>query len=464
MAISKYIIIVLSILNIAGYTQIPGLIIKPATGAGRAILDPNNDGYVSASTAGFSVNDVTESEIQFKQFVSADPSADILAGPTCSFMDIVGTDASGNYGIMLLNDGTNLIFRFRLSGYANNSKSYSVFIDTDQKFGFSGNNADPNAVTGNAGFEVEIVLETNFGVEVYNVDGTKTGVLSTGYATNPYSSNCQKSMALTTACSDPDYFYDFYIPVSQLTGISGLGITSNTQLRLAATTGMAPHACIGSNYYSDINGQNSSNDIDAIFTNIINSTYPTTLATMNTTGILQRSACPGINTIKTTDATISGTTSESSGTVSVKVYQSDGTTLIGTATTTISSGTWSVNISSFSPAVTLSSGQIVKATATATNKGISFDDCNPITVTNCTSTTGIPTSTEIVAISGNKGYTITLNRPIGTKVYIYDQSYTLRTTIDLLNSVVNPATTTTNPQTLSYECQTGNCFTVSKII
>lgn len=283
-------------------------------------------------------------------------------------MDIVGTDASGNYGIMLLNDGTNLIFRFRLSGYANNSKAYSILIDTDQKMGFTGVNADPNAVPGNAGFEVEVVLETNFGVEVYNVDGTTTPVVSTSFATNPYSSHCQKSMALTTACSNPDYFYDFYIPITQLTGIAGLGITTNTPLRIAATTGMAPHPCTGSNCYSDINGQNSGSNTDVIFTNIITSTYPTTISTMNSSGILQRSACPGISSILTTNSTITGTSSESSGTVSVKVYQSDGTTLIGAATGSISSGTWSVNVSSFSPAVTLAAGQIVKATVTATGK------------------------------------------------------------------------------------------------
>lgn len=439
--------------------QIPGLIIKPASAPGSAVLDPNADGYSSATTAGFSSNDVTESEIQFKQFVSADPSADILSGPTCGFMDIVGTDASGNYGIMLLNDGTNVIFRFRLSGYANNSKAYSVFFDTDEKFGFTGTNADPNAVPGNAGFEVEVVLETNFGVEVINVDGTTTGTVTTAFATNPYSSHCQKSMAVTTACSDPDYFYDFYIPITQLTSIAGLGITVNTPLRLAATTGMAPRPVLGSNQYSDINGQNSSSNVDVVFTNIITGTYPTTLNTMDVTGILQRSACPGINSIITSNTSITGISSESAGSVSVKVYQSDGITLIGTATTTISSGTWTVNVSSFSPAVTLSSGQIVKASVTATGKGESYDDCNPVTVSNCTIQTGIPTISEVVKISGSKGYTITISRPIGTVIYIYKQDYTLRTTADLLNSVVNPSTSTTNPQTFTFECQTGNCFT-----
>jgi hypothetical protein len=460
MKICKFILFFLLLVSLLPLrAQIPGIILKPASAPGNAVLDPNGDGYTSNTTAGFSSNDVTESEIPFNLFVNADPSGDILAGPTCGFMDIVGTDASGNYGIMIRNDGTNLIFRFRLSGYSNNSKAYSILIDADQKFGFTGNTADPNAVPGNAGFEVEVVLETNFGVEVYNVDGTTSGTKTTGYATNPYSTNCQKSMALTNACGDPDYFYDFYIPLTQLTSIAGLGITTNTPLRLAATTGMAPNHVIGSNSYSDINGQNTGSNIDVIFTNIISSTYPTTLATVNSTGVLQRSACPGISSITTSSSSISGTTAESAGTVSVKVYQSDGSTLLGTATGSISSGSWSVNVSAFSPAVTLAAGQIVKATITATGKGQSYDDCNPITITSCTTQTSIPTATEVSYISGGKGFTITISRPIGTIINIYDQTFALRTTADLKNSVINPSTSTTNPQTFTFECQTGNCFT-----
>lgn len=42
------------------WAQTPGLIVKPATGAGTAVLDPNGDGYVSASTSGFSTDDKAE--------------------------------------------------------------------------------------------------------------------------------------------------------------------------------------------------------------------------------------------------------------------------------------------------------------------------------------------------------------------------------------------------------------------
>ena len=35
------------------HAQTPGLIYKPATGAGKAVLDPNGDGYTSATSAGY---------------------------------------------------------------------------------------------------------------------------------------------------------------------------------------------------------------------------------------------------------------------------------------------------------------------------------------------------------------------------------------------------------------------------
>jgi hypothetical protein len=205
------------------FAQTPGLILKPATGAGASVLDPDGDGYVSAKTNGVQIgftnppnNDVTQSEIPYAPIVQPDPTSDLLRGPSCSFGDIVGVDAAGNNAIMSYYDGTNLLVRFRLSGYAPNSKGYTLFNDTDQKFGFTGPNADPNAVAGNPGFEVEITLMTNFDVGVYKIDGSATA--GTAVATYSYDTHCQKSVAITRACDDADYFYDFYVPFSALIG------------------------------------------------------------------------------------------------------------------------------------------------------------------------------------------------------------------------------------------------------
>jgi hypothetical protein len=180
--------------------QTPGLIFKKASGN---VLDPNGDGYVSTSGSGFVSNDQTESEIAYRPLVvpSVEPVADPGPGPDCGFTDIV--DSGAEDPVFSYVDGNgNFLFRFRIGNSADNSKGYSVMVDTDQKFGFSGIDADPNAVTGNPGFEMEIVLESNFGVSLYSVDGT-TSPVQKG-TTLPWESYAQKSVALTTNCSTPD--------------------------------------------------------------------------------------------------------------------------------------------------------------------------------------------------------------------------------------------------------------------
>lgn len=270
--------------SLNGWGQTPGLIIKPSTGAGAAVLDPNGDGYVSQKTGGvqlgFSLsvnNDVLQSEIPYVALIRPDPLDDILRGPVGGFCEIVGIDAAGNNAISVYNDGTNLLFRFRLGGYAPNSKSYSILMDTDQKFGFTGVNADLNPVNGNPGFEVEVVLKTNFTVDVYNVNGLAKGILSMSH---PYDTHCQKSKAVTmvgSGAGDPDYFYDFYIPLSDFTtpNLASLGITSDTKFRIVAVTTMNHKAAIGNNALSDIGGVTSGKNIDQIFTDLIEAQTPT---------------------------------------------------------------------------------------------------------------------------------------------------------------------------------------------
>ena len=240
------------------------MIIKPALAPGNSILDPDLDGYVSQKTngvqLGFTIppdNDVATSEIPYVAIIRPDPLNDILRGPVGGFIEIVGVDAAGNNAILIYRDATNLFVRFRMGGYAPNSKSYSLMIDTDSKFGFTGLNADPNAMTGNPGFEAEIVLETNFNIKAYNVNGTTTPVEVASFS---YDYNCQKSMAVSNAGGDPDYFYDFYIPLSSISTL----FTSSTPLRIVAITVMNPHPAIGNNALSDVGGGNSGNNIDQI--------------------------------------------------------------------------------------------------------------------------------------------------------------------------------------------------------
>ena len=183
------------------FSQTAGLIYEGTDP--NSVLDPNNDGYVSkpinqipgATIAGFPtfypasiIPDILYSEIPYVAIpkFQSEPTTDLGPGPDCFYTDMV-PDADGE-STYYYTDGTNMMFRFRLGGTAPNSKGYTILIDTDGKFGMSGENPDPNAVTGNLGFEIEIVLRTNFGVSVYNIDGEGgSGGTEIGtFASRPY--------------------------------------------------------------------------------------------------------------------------------------------------------------------------------------------------------------------------------------------------------------------------------------
>src|SRR6478672_5781411 len=106
--------------------QTPGIIVRPAGTAGPATLDPNGDGYTSTGAAGFGNSDISNSEIAYKVVapVAAEPTGDLLRGPSGAFSDIVKTlDGSGFY---LFSDGTNLLCRLRIGGIVSGSKGYSI--------------------------------------------------------------------------------------------------------------------------------------------------------------------------------------------------------------------------------------------------------------------------------------------------------------------------------------------------
>lgn len=236
--------------------QSPGLIVRPPGGAGVTALNPNGDGYSSATTAGFVTNDITESEVPFRVVPPAlsEPVGDLLTGPSGGFTDIVPrVDGIGFY---MYKDATNIYFRLRVGGIVSGSKGYSVLIDTDGKMGTAQPNADPNYVApsgtgpGNPGFEYEVVFRSNFDVSVYNIDGTATPGTPQSFTLNTYS---QISVALTTDGSNPDYFYDWYVPLS--------AIGNPSSIRLACTTVASPNSALQGTR-SDIYGVD-----DAAFTN-----------------------------------------------------------------------------------------------------------------------------------------------------------------------------------------------------
>ena len=270
------------------FAQTPGLIVKSA-GTGATVLDPDGDGYVSLKTDGQQIgftnppnSDLSQSEIPYAPIVKKDTIADLLQGPDCHFSEIVGTDLTDQYAILAHFDGTNLMFRMRMANYVPNSKTYSILLDTDTKFGFTGPNADPNAVPGNPGFEVEIAMITNFGVNVYNIDGSTDPTMT---ASNDYDTHSQVSVALSNFCESPDYFYDFYVPFSQLEAISGLNISTATPLRFSFNTNMRPQPSTGSNSISDEAG-------------IPEDQNPTPVDSINE-GVDEITDCPPVNQVYT---------------------------------------------------------------------------------------------------------------------------------------------------------------------
>ncbi|WP_439882548.1 invasin domain 3-containing protein [Pontibacter sp. MBLB2868] len=344
---------------VAVFGQTKGLIYKPATTLeGRAVLDPNSDGYTSKTTTGFVSNDRGngESEIPYTPLpvLEKEPVQDLLKGPGCGFTDIV--DSGADDPVMFYFDGTNFLVRFRLNKTSPNTKGYSVLIDTDQKFGFSGPEADPNAVPGNPGFEMELVMLTNRSVSLFNVDGTTSPVL---LISKDYDAHSQKSIAYTEECGDPDYFYDFYMPWSDF------GLDVNTKLRMAAVTVLSPAPAIGNNAKSDVGGVDDrtySGNYDQLFWDLISYYRPTAPGDMSTSP-LALSRCPTITvSVFANSSSVRGSSTEADGT-RIELYR-NGSTLLGTGMVTL--GNWAVTGISG-----LAAGDQVKAIAIAPGKAAS---------------------------------------------------------------------------------------------
>lgn len=399
---------VLIILCLQIHAQTPGIIVRPAGTAGPAVLDPNSNGYTSISTAGFGNNDITNSEIPYKTIapLAAEPTGDLLRGPSGKYSDIVKTfDGSGFY---LYTNGTNLLCRLRIGGIVSGSKGYSILIDTDQKFGATGPYADPNfqAATngnnGNPGFEFEIVLETNFRVAIYNVDGTSIPIFVTSYS---LLTNSQISVAATNDGGNPDYFYDFYVPYT------AMGLTNTTPIRVIATTVMSPGPAIGGPK-SDIYGL-SGTDYMTDWTSFILRQPPFTADSLRSTGTGVAATCtdaPSINgPLSSTANFVAGSWTKSpfSSVNSATITLFNGTTNIGT-TTVSSGGSWSIPVT----------GLVDNNVITAKAQGLGESQCfasNEVIVNSCNNNTH--TATPVITCSSIRGFEGTMASGATVKLF-----------------------------------------------
>lgn len=379
------------------YSQSPGMIIRPATGSGAQILDPNGDGYTSLTKRGFTNKDTdsSETEVRYKTIkpYNYEPIGDLLRGPNGGFSDLVTiVDSSGFY---VYSSGSYLLFRLRIGDYIPGSKGYSILVDTDGRMGYTGAAADPgftpatNTHNGNPGFEYEVTLESNFRVAVYNVDTPGKTVLR--YANTPVADFSQVSVSASLNSGNPDYFIDFYIPYAQL------GINANTSLRMAATTVMSPQAAIGGTK-SDIFGLNNSNgDYMSAWTQVVTYETPFTLNNLNAPGSQAIPVCtapPTISTPAVGSTAVSGSWSRldasKPATAEIRLYRNG--TLTDSITATSGNG-WSIPVSA------VTTGQSFYAMAQATGEGACFQS-NTVVPVKCT---GAPSARPTITCSLPKG-------------------------------------------------------------
>lgn len=428
--ISFIIIFFFSLTVFIASAQIPGFINRQATIAvGRTVLDPNGDGYTSATTAGFNNNDVTNAEIIYSgiKAYSIEPYGDLRRGPNHSYSDFV-PDSAGNGVYHYFSAAQNLLFRMRMGAIMPGSKGYSMLLDTDGKFGATGANADPNylpnttGTNGNPGFEIEIVLETNFRIAIYNVDGTSSPALVKQY-TN-WMEMSQVSIASTNDNADPDFLIDFYIPFSDLQAVP-FNLTTASPIRICATTVMAPKPAIGGprsdiygtsgdTYEDFINGQPACN----LFNNPAN--CPTAMCT----------DAPVINSpIGTGTVNISGTWTKgllpgAATTATITIYKNG--TSVGTVSNVASASTFTLN------GIALANGDIITAKALATGETMCLAS-NAVVASTCNASNR-PATPILTCTSGSKGLEST-NLSTGWTVHVDNLT---RSVFD--NSVSNSTT------------------------
>ncbi|WP_130735756.1 T9SS type A sorting domain-containing protein [Flavobacterium sp. J27] len=346
--------------------QTPGLIYKPSSTAfGKSVLDFNGDGFASVTTSGFATIDYgAESELQMIAIpeITSEPRLDLASGGSSGYLDIVSFNGTNSVFVLTKNvNGTNyFIVRFRLDKASTARKGYSLLIDTNNQFG--------STTSSNPGFEKEIILETGVGVKINTLNvalGTITNTIS-----YDVEERHQRTIALSTNNGDLDYFYDFFVNLDDL-GISG-------PVRFAATTVTSTQSGVIGNL-ADVNGVDGINfggNTSSMLNSLISTFPPTDLTTLvqgATFGPSITLAPVILGSINTASSTISGTSSESNGTI-IKVF--NGASQIGS--TTVTSGTWSLT-----GVAGLNVGDVITAKATATSKTESISS-------NAKTVTGVP--------------------------------------------------------------------------
>lgn len=412
------VIAILSSVSLYSLAQSSGYINRQATSpTGRSILDPDLNGYTSITSSGFGTDDVVNSEIPYKivKSYAIEPYGDLRRGPDHNYSDFV-PDSAYN-GFYYYFNGTQMLYRFRLGSIMPGSKGYSVLLDTDGKFGASGANADPNyvaattGVNGNPGFEIEIVLETNFRIAIYNIDGTSNPTLIKAY-TN-WQDMSQVSVAATNDNGDPDFFMDFYIPFSDVQA-APFNLTTSTSLRMISTTVMSPQAAIGGPK-SDIYGLNDElySSTNQEYEDFINGQPGFTLGGTGI-GPMCTAAPILLSPILTGTVDINGTWTMSTlsgaqGITTIKVYKNG--VLIGTIPSVTSESSWTLS------SVSVSANDTIIAKAQSTGESMCLSS-NAVIARSCNAANTSTTSgAAFICYNSRRGFSGT--RVSGAVVKLY---------------------------------------------
>ena len=285
------------------YSQ-SGKIYKPLPlgSPGSLILDPNQDGYVSSSTAGFtgSVDFGTASEIRYHPLPTLFPE---LKGDTktgTAHTDLIGNSGDGHIdpGTFMYNDGENLLFRTRLVGGSNATKGYSFFFDTE---GDGIPNYEIWLLTGGSSPGVKLLQRTG--------EGTFTQV----GPTLPESAYVQRSLA-GNINGDQTVFYEWYVPTDLLpTAIS------ESCFRIASSTiTSASRSYLQGGTLADLGGlkDNEFGSLDAALKLVLLSSPCTNLSDLEEGGGFgaPKAVAPTVTgPIFTSATTVSGTSIEDEG-------------------------------------------------------------------------------------------------------------------------------------------------------
>ena len=378
-----------------GHSQTPGQIYLPADATGRAIMDPNGDGFVSKDRLGFVSNADGAGKMELSMirvpYFTRDPQGDLATGSSGSQLDFIGSsDDNGTVYVISRTVGgvEYLMVRLRLGANASAGKAWGLLIDTNSDISFSGRNP---------GYEKEVLLVTGSGggVQVNSLTPGTTTVTASPRLT-PLDTYHQRALA-----GNGNVFYDYYVP------ITSLGITTSTLLRFVAVTVTNGTSAI-SGTVADVSGvdDRTYGNNTATMLKVLGQASP--LVSLTNLGGLegtQTTVAPTVNgPISTAATTITGTSVEASGTT-ITVYRNGnslGTTTVG------ASNTWSYSLGG----TTLSLGDLITAKATASGKSIS-EISNTVEVTRAQSCYVAPPAITAASNSGNINVTVTWTWPSG---------------------------------------------------